>query len=58
MTLTTPGCPLAAMIASQVEETLRQAFEGTEIDVNLVWDPPWTPDRLSDEAKRQLGYSR
>jgi len=58
MTLTTPGCPLAAMIASQVEETLRQAFEGTEVDVNLVWDPPWTPDRLSDEAKRQLGYNR
>jgi len=58
MTLTTPGCPLAAMIASQVEESLRQAFEGTEIDVNLVWDPPWTPDRLSDEAKRQLGYDR
>jgi len=58
MTLTTPGCPLAAMIASQVEEVLRQRFEGTEIDVNLVWDPPWTPERLSDEAKRQLGYGR
>ncbi len=58
MTLTTPGCPLAAMIASEVEERLRQTFEGTQIEVNLVWDPPWTPDRLSESAKRQLGYNR
>ena len=58
MTLTTPGCPLAAMIASEVEERLRQTFEGTQIEVNLVWDPPWTPDRLSKSAKRQLGYNR
>jgi metal-sulfur cluster biosynthetic enzyme len=58
MTLTTPGCPMAAMIVSDVERTLRGTFEGVEADVRLVWDPPWTPDRLSNAAKAQLGYDR
>lgn len=57
MTLTTPGCPMAGMLAGSVEQAIREAFEEVDVEVNLVWDPPWTPDLLSDTAKEQLGYS-
>ncbi len=57
MTLTTPGCPLAAMLAGNVEQALREAFPDMDVDVSLVWDPPWTPEMLSEEAKAQLGYT-
>lgn len=56
MTLTAPGCPLAGMLAGNVEQELRDKFEGVDVEVSLVWDPPWTPDLLSAEAKKQLGY--
>ncbi len=58
MTLTTPGCPLAAMLAGNVEQALREAFPDADVEVSLVWDPPWTPEMLSEDAKIQLGYSR
>ncbi len=58
MTLTTPGCPLAGMLAGNVEQALREAFPDMEVDVSLVWDPPWSPEMLSEEAKAQLGYTR
>ncbi len=55
MTLTAPGCPVAGILPRQVE----QAVEGVEgIDdcrVDLVWDPPWTQDRMSEAAKLELG---
>ncbi len=58
MTLTTPGCPLAGMLSGSVEQALREAFPGMDVEVSLVWDPAWTPDMLSDSAKAQLGYMR
>jgi len=58
MTLTTPGCPLAGMLAGSAEQAVREAFPDTDVEVSLVWDPPWTPDMLSSEAKEQLGYTR
>jgi len=58
MTLTTPGCPMAGMLAGSVEQAVRQTFEGADVEVSLIWDPPWTPDRLSDAARQQLGYTR
>ncbi len=57
MTLTTPGCPLAGLLAGNVEQALREAFPNTDVEVSLVWDPPWTPDMLSADAKAQLGYT-
>jgi metal-sulfur cluster biosynthetic enzyme len=57
MTLTSPGCPMAAMIASDVEEALRQGFPEHDVTVNVVWDPPWTADRLSPEARSAFGYT-
>jgi len=55
MTLTTPGCPLAGTLAAQVEEALRQAFEGYEVEVSLVWEPRWTPEMMSEEVRRYFG---
>ncbi len=56
MTLTSPGCPMGRLIASDVEDAVRQALPGVDVAVHVVWDPPWTTDRLSPDAKRSLGY--
>ncbi len=56
MTLTTPGCPLGAYIDDEVRSCLWGAPGVDDVDVQLVWDPPWHPDQMSDEAKRQLGW--
>lgn len=54
MTLTTPGCPMHGSIQKDVLMTLER-LPGVEwVDVQLVWDPPWTPDRISQEGRRQL----
>lgn len=56
MTLTTPGCPLAPMIDRMVNQALEKVAEGRKIKVSLVWDPPWSLDKMSDEARAELGY--
>ncbi|MGC9530054.1 MAG: metal-sulfur cluster assembly factor [Candidatus Bipolaricaulaceae bacterium] len=55
MTLTSPGCPLAGDLASQVEEVLREAFPDHEVEVSLVWEPRWSPEMMSEEARRSFG---
>lgn len=55
MTLTSPGCPVAQTFPGMVEESIRQVDGVTAATVNLVWDPPWRMDTLSDEVKLQLG---
>lgn len=55
MTLTAPGCPVAQTFPATVEERLREVVGVTAARVELVWDPPWTQDRMSDEVKLQLG---
>ena len=55
MTLTTPNCPVAESMPAEVEMRV-SAVPGIAIaDVNLVWDPPWDPQKMSDEAKLELG---
>ncbi|MDD5220879.1 MAG: metal-sulfur cluster assembly factor [Candidatus Bipolaricaulis sp.] len=56
MTLTSSGCPMGRLIASDAEEAIRQALPGVDVAVRVVWDPPWTADRLSADARRTLGY--
>lgn len=56
MTLTAPACPVAAMLPRQVEERIRALPGVTQAKVDLVWDPPWTPERMSQEARRRLGF--
>ena len=55
MTLTSLGCPLGPVIVQEVQGALKE-FEGIgEIDVKLVWSPPWSPELMSEEAKDELG---
>lgn len=55
MTLTTPGCPVAQTFPGTVEDVIRQVKGVAEVNVELVWDPPWTIDNMSEEAKLSLG---
>ena len=56
MTLTAPGCPVAGSMPGMVEHAVRGAIpELKDVTVELVWDPPWTPDRLSEAARLELG---
>jgi metal-sulfur cluster biosynthetic enzyme len=55
LTLSTPSCPLSEMLIEQAREALQARFPGAPaIHVELVWDPPWTADRMSEAARRQL----
>jgi metal-sulfur cluster biosynthetic enzyme len=55
MTLTAQGCPEHVNISAQVKSRLEQLPGIRNASVNVVWTPPWTPERLSPEAKKQLG---
>jgi len=56
MTLTTPGCPLHSTIEAHVTQALLALRGAQEVDVQVVWDPPWSPLAMSDSAKRALGF--
>lgn len=56
MTLTTAGCPLHETMVGGVKSALRTLPGVRDIEVEVVWNPPWTPGKLSDKAKRTLGY--
>ena len=55
MTLTAPGCPAAQSLPVDVVNKLKQLPGVTDAHVDIVWDPPWDKDRMSDAAKLQLG---
>ena len=57
MTLTTPGCPLGAFIAADVDRRVKAIDGVKDAKIEVTFDPPWTPDRMSDKAKKMLGYS-
>jgi FeS assembly SUF system protein len=54
MTLTTPNCPSAAELPAQVENAVSSVAGVREAKVSVVWDPPWDPSRMSDEARTVL----
>jgi metal-sulfur cluster biosynthetic enzyme len=55
MTLTARGCPMSGFIAENVKQRI-QALDGVDqVDVQVVWDPPWTPERIDPEARKILG---
>ena len=58
MTLTTPGCPVSEQLPAEAEAAVRGAVPGSNVRVHVVWDPPWTPERLSPAALEQLGFAR
>jgi FeS assembly SUF system protein len=55
MTLTAPGCPVAGDIVREVQRKIEAIPEVPKVEVELVWDPPWTRDRLSEAARLELG---
>ncbi len=55
MTLTTPHCPVAESMPAEVELRAASVPGVRDAEVNLVWDPPWGPDKMSDEARLELG---
>lgn len=55
MTLTTPNCPVAESMPQEVEERIKSMDEVSDCEVELTFDPPWTQDHMSEEAKLELG---
>jgi len=55
MTLTTPGCGMSGMIAQDVRNKVLGLAGVKEADVRIVWEPAWTPERMSPEARKKLG---
>ncbi|HSV95270.1 MAG TPA: metal-sulfur cluster assembly factor [Spirochaetia bacterium] len=56
MTLTSPGCPLAPVIDKKINDALKGVPEVKKLIVELVWDPPWSKDLMSDELKAEFGF--
>lgn len=56
MSLTAPSCPVAQTMPQQVADTVASVSGVGRAKVQLVWDPPWTPDRMSDDARLALGW--
>ena len=54
MTLTTPNCPVAESLPKEVKESVMQVEGIEEVDLELVWDPPWNKDMMSEAAKLEM----
>jgi metal-sulfur cluster biosynthetic enzyme len=55
-TLTSMGCPVGPMIQENVDQIVRALPEVEDVEVELTWDPPWSPEKMSDDAKFILGF--
>jgi FeS assembly SUF system protein len=56
MTLTSPGCPVAGTLPGEVKQKIKEIKNVKDVYVDLVWNPPWDKDMMSDEAKLTLGF--
>ena len=54
MTLTSPNCPVAESLSNSVKNNILKIDEIKDVDLKLVWDPPWTKDKMSEAAKLEL----
>jgi len=57
MTLTAPGCPLQNTLVSIAKDAVQNIPGVKNVNIQIVWDPPWHPSMMSEEAKRKLGFS-
>jgi metal-sulfur cluster biosynthetic enzyme len=55
-TLTSMGCPVGPMIEQQIQETVADMAGVEQVEPELTWDPPWSPEKMSDDAKFILGF--
>ena len=56
MTLTSPNCPVAEVLPMEVQEKVKTINEINEVEIELTFDPPWSQDMMSEEAKLELGF--
>ncbi len=56
MTLTSPACPVAGSLPGEVKEKVKNIPDVKDVYVDLVWEPPWDKDMMSEEAKLELGF--
>jgi len=56
MTLTSPGCPMAPIIDKKIREAVKEVKEVKKITIEIVWDPPWSKELMSDELKACFGF--
>ena len=57
MTMTSAACPMSDLIVEDVESALQRVLPGgAQVAVEMVWDPPWTPERMSDRARSFMGW--
>ncbi len=56
MTLTSPACPVAESLPGEVRQKVKSVEGINEVNINLVWEPPWNKDMMSEEAKLNLGF--
>ena len=54
MTLNSPNCPVAESLPNQVKESIKKVEGVSDVNLNLVWEPPWTQDKMSEAAKLEL----
>ena len=54
MTLTTPNCPVAESLPNEVKNSIKEIKEVSEVELDLVWDPPWDKSMMSESAKLEL----
>jgi len=58
MTLTTPGCPMQKVFVSKVKESVGSMDDVEDVEVSLVFEPPWSPEMMSQSAKKKLGWNK
>jgi metal-sulfur cluster biosynthetic enzyme len=58
MTMTTRGCPLHDTLVNDVKRYVNKVPGVTDVNVEIVWEPPWTPERMSDEGKKLINYGK
>lgn len=56
MTLTSPACPVAGSLPPEVQEKIKQMDEVNKVNIEVVWNPPWEKEMMSDIAKVELGF--
>lgn len=56
MTLTAPGCPASGYISTDVKRKIEALPGVKEATINIVWEPPWTPEKMTESAKKQFGW--
>lgn len=56
MTLTSPGCPMSGTISDDIKRKLMKLEDVNDAEIEVVWEPPWNPEKMTETAKRMLGW--